>query len=79
MRTWVSWRELNRGHTIGSVASIFPGERLAGDTTGNSPGSTSAACNAIVEHLGYGRRCTTRTNQVAVRLEAIARFGHACP
>ena len=36
----------------------------AGDTTGNSPGSKWVAFNAIAEHLDYGRRYTTRSNQV---------------
>jgi elongation factor P hydroxylase len=44
--------------------SVFRGEGVAGDTTGNSPGSKWVAFNAIAEHLDYGRRYTTRTNQV---------------
>jgi hypothetical protein len=51
---------LNRRRTIESVTSIFRGERVAGDTTGNSPGSKWFAFNAIAEHLDYGRRYTTR-------------------
>ncbi len=35
-----------------------------GDTSGNSPGSKWVAFNAIAEHLDYGRRYTTRSNQV---------------
>ena len=35
-----------------------------GDTTGNSPGTKWVAFNAIAEHLDYGRRYTSRTNQV---------------
>jgi Domain of unknown function (DUF932) len=35
-----------------------------GDTTGNSPGTKWTAFNAIAEHLDYGRRRTTSTNQV---------------
>ena len=40
------------------------GRGTAGDTTGNSPGSQWVAFNAIAEHLDYGRRYTTRSNQV---------------
>jgi elongation factor P hydroxylase len=43
---------------------VFRGCGVAGDTTGNSPGSKWVAFNAIAEHLDYGRRYTTRTNQV---------------
>jgi hypothetical protein len=43
------------------VGRPFPAR---GDTTGNSPGSKWVAFNAIAEHLDYGRRYTTRTNQV---------------
>jgi len=39
-------------------------ERTANDTTGNSPGSKWVGFNTIVEHLDYGRRYTSRTNQV---------------
>ena len=35
-----------------------------GDTSGNGPGSKWVAFNAIAEHLDYGRRYTTRSNQV---------------
>jgi hypothetical protein len=35
-----------------------------GDATGNSPGTKWVTVNAIVEHLDYGRRYTTRTNQL---------------
>jgi len=52
----------NRGRTIESVLSIFRGQGLAGDTTGNSPGTKWTAFNAVVEHLDYGRRYTRRTN-----------------
>jgi phage/plasmid-like protein (TIGR03299 family) len=55
---------LNRRRTIESVLSAFRGEAAAGNTTGNSPGSKWVAFNAIAEHLDYGRRYTTRTNQV---------------
>ena len=38
--------------------------RRRGETVGNSPGSKWTAFNAIAEHLDYGRRYTSRTNQV---------------
>jgi Domain of unknown function (DUF932) len=49
---------------IEHVLAIFRGRGVAGDTTGNSPGSKWVAFNAIAEHLDYGRRYTTRTSQV---------------
>jgi len=54
----------NRERAIEHVLAIFRGRGPAGDTTGNSPGSKWVAFNAISEHLDYGRRYTTRTNQV---------------
>jgi phage/plasmid-like protein (TIGR03299 family) len=54
----------NRERTIEHVLSIFRGRRAAGDTTGNSPHSKWVAFNAIAEQLDYGRRYTTRTNQM---------------
>jgi hypothetical protein len=51
------------------VLDIFRGQGAAGDTTGNSPHSKSVAFNAIAEHLDYGRRYTTRTNQMQRSLE----------
>lgn len=54
----------NRERTIENVLAIFRGRGAAGDTTGNSPGTKWTAFNAIAEHLDYGRRYTTRTNQV---------------
>jgi uncharacterized protein DUF932 len=54
----------NRERAIEHVVSIFRGRGEAGDTLGNSPGSKWVAFNAIAEHLDYGRRYTTRTNQV---------------
>ena len=45
---------------------------IAGDTTGNSPGSKWVALNAIAEHLDYGRRYTARTNQVQRSFEDTA-------
>jgi len=54
----------HRERTIENVLAIFRGRGIAGDTTGNSPGTKWAAFNAIAEHLDYGRRYTARTNQV---------------
>ena len=54
----------NRERAIEHVLAIFRGRGLAGDTTGNSPGSKWVAFNAIAEHLDYGRRYTRRSNQV---------------
>jgi len=54
----------NRERAIEHVLAIFRGRGTTGDTTGNSPGSKWVAFNAIAEHLDYGRRYTTRTNQV---------------
>ena len=54
----------NREHTIATVLDIFTGRGIAGDTSGNSPGSKWVAWNAIAEQLDYGRRYTARTNQV---------------
>ena len=42
--------------TIESVLQIFRGKGVAGDTTGNSPGTKWVAFNAIAEHLDHGRR-----------------------
>jgi hypothetical protein len=54
----------NRERTIENVLAIFRGQGAAGDTTGNSPGTKWTGFNAIAEQLDYGRRYTTRTNQV---------------
>ena len=54
----------NRERTIEQVLAIFRGRGTAGDTSGNSPGSKWVAFNAIGEHFDYGRRYTTRTNQI---------------
>jgi phage/plasmid-like protein (TIGR03299 family) len=54
----------NRERAIEHVLAIFRGRGQSGDTTGSSPGSKWVAFNAISEHLDYGRRYTTRTNQV---------------
>jgi phage/plasmid-like protein (TIGR03299 family) len=62
----------NRERTIERVLSIFRGRGIAGDTTGNSPGSKWTAYNAIAEHLDYGRRYTARTNQVQRSFEDTA-------
>jgi hypothetical protein len=58
---------VNRDRAIERVFDSFGGRGGrggAGDTTGNSPGSKWVAFNAIGQHLDYGRRYTTRTNQV---------------
>jgi Domain of unknown function (DUF932) len=54
----------NRERAVESLLAIFRGRGIAGDTTGNSPGTTWTAFNAIAEQLDYGRRYTKRTNQV---------------
>jgi hypothetical protein len=46
------------------VLAIFASRGIAGDTTGNCPGTKWCAWNAIVEQLDYGRRYTGRTNEV---------------
>ncbi len=62
----------NRERTIESVLATFNGRGIAGDTTGNSPGTKWVALNAIAEHLDYGRRYTARTNQVQRSFEDTA-------
>ena len=62
----------NRERAIERVLAIFRGRGGAGDTTGNSPGSKWTAFNAIAEHLDYGRRYTSRTNQVQRSFEDTA-------
>jgi phage/plasmid-like protein (TIGR03299 family) len=62
----------NRQRTIESVLAIFRGGGAAGDTTGNSPGSKWVAWNAVCEYLDYGRRYTSRTNQVQRSFEDTA-------
>ena len=62
----------NRERTIEQVLAVFRGQGAAGDTTGNSPGTKWVAFNAIAEHLDYGRRYTTRTNQVQRSFEDTA-------
>ena len=47
-----------------AAARCCYGRGIAGDTAGNSPASKWVAFSAIAEHLGYGRRYTTRSNQV---------------
>ena len=54
----------NRERAIERVLAIYRGRGADGDTTGNSPGTKWTAFNAIAEHLDYGRRYTSRTNQV---------------
>jgi len=62
----------NRERAIERVLAIFRGRGGAGDTTSNSPGSKWTAFNAIAEHLDYGRRYTSRTNQVQRSFEDTA-------
>ena len=62
----------NRERTIEQVLAVFRGGGIAGDTTGNSPGTKWVAFDAIAEHLDYGRRYTTRTNQVQRSFEDTA-------
>src|SRR5205823_10577643 len=62
----------NRERAIEHVLAIFRGRGTAGDTTGNSPGSKWVAFNAIAEHLDYGRRYTSRSNQIQRSFEDIA-------
>jgi hypothetical protein len=45
---------VNREWTIETVLGIFGGHGVAGDTTGNSPGTKWTAFNPIAEHLDYG-------------------------
>jgi phage/plasmid-like protein (TIGR03299 family) len=54
----------HRERAIEQVLGIFRGFGVAGDTTGNSPGSKWVAWNAVAEHLDYGRRYTARTSQI---------------
>jgi phage/plasmid-like protein (TIGR03299 family) len=63
----------NRERAIESVFAIFRGRGSAGDTSGNSPGTKWVAFNAIAEHLDYGRRYSTRTNQVQRSFEDASR------
>ena len=60
----------NRERTIEQVLAVFRGRGGVGDTAGNSPGTRWVAFNAIAEHLDYGRRYTSRTNQVQRSFEA---------
>jgi len=62
----------NRERTIEAVLAIFRGAGVAGDTTGNSPGTKWVAFNAVAEHLDYGRRYTSRTSQVQRSFEDAA-------
>jgi phage/plasmid-like protein (TIGR03299 family) len=62
----------NRERTIEQVLAIFRGRGVAGDTTGNSPGTKWVAFNAIAEHLDHGRRYTARTSQVQRSFEDTA-------
>jgi phage/plasmid-like protein (TIGR03299 family) len=62
----------NRERTIERVLANFRGKGAAGDTTGNSPATKWVAFNAIAEQLDYGRRRTSRTNQVQRSFEDTA-------
>ena len=62
----------NREPTIEQVLVVFAGRGIAGDTTGNSPGSKRVARNAIAEQLDYWRRGTSRTNQVQRSFEDVS-------
>jgi phage/plasmid-like protein (TIGR03299 family) len=62
----------NRERTIESVLAIFRGRDALGDTTGNSPDTKWVAFNAIAEQLDFGRRYTSRTNQVQRSFEDTA-------
>ena len=54
----------HRERAIEHVLAIFGGRGAVGDTIGNSPGTKWVAFNAVAEHLDYGRRYTSRSNQV---------------
>ena len=54
----------NRARAKAAVLDLFRGAGPAGDTAGNSPGTKWAAANAIAEFSDFGRRYTTRTDQV---------------
>jgi hypothetical protein len=69
----LGWRAReNRERTTEHVLAIFRRRGIAGDTTGDSPGTKWTAINAIAEHLDYGRRYTARTNQVRRSFEDAA-------
>ena len=54
------------------MLTTYRGRGAAGETTGNSSGTKWTAFNAIAEHLDYGRRYTTRSNQVRRSFEDTA-------
>jgi phage/plasmid-like protein (TIGR03299 family) len=62
----------NRQRTIEQALAVFRGRGFAGDTNGNSPGTKWVAFNAVAEYLDYGRRYTSRTNQVQRSFEDTA-------
>ena len=62
----------DRERTIENVLTIFRDPGATADTTGNSPGTKWAAFDAVAEHLDYGRRYTSRTNQVQRSFEDTA-------
>lgn len=55
----------NRSVAKNAIMSIYKGEGIQGDTTGNAPGSKWCAANAIAEYADYGRKMTKRGSQVA--------------
>lgn len=59
------------------MLTIFSSRGAAGDTTRNSPGTKWTAVNAIAEHLDYGRRSTSRTDQVQRLFEDTSLKQHA--
>ena len=59
----------NRQVAKDAIMSIYRGEGVRGDTTGNAPGSKWCAANAIAEYADYGRKMTKRGNQVARSFE----------
>ncbi len=62
----------NRERTIENVLAIFRGRGIAGDTTGNSPGTKWVAFNAVAEYADYGRRYSKRTDQVQRSFEDVS-------
>lgn len=58
-----------RETTIEEIMDLFDGRGPDGDTTGNSPNTKWAAYNAVAEYADYGRRVTTRTNQIVRSFE----------
>ena len=55
----------NREVAKNAIMTIYRGEGVRGDTTGNAPGTKWCAANAIAEYADFGRKMTKRGNQVA--------------